>query len=299
MKTKLPNFLCVGAQKAGTTTLHDILKQHPDIYLPKVKETKFFAHDDEYVKGIKYYKSKFFSTVKKEKAIGEIDPEYMYFDFVPERIYKTLGKDIKLIFMLRNPATRAFSHYQMSKRRGSENYTFEDAIEMEQYRLMEQSNRVEKIQKLYKFSYIDRGLYSKQIQRYLQFFPIENMFFIIFEDEFIINRKTTINNLLKFLNIKQDYNLDINLKSNSAYSSKYKFLSRLINEDNIIKHIGKSLMPSIIKDKIRTFLEEYNKSDIKEHLSSDFKKEIIDKYYAEDIKKLEKLINKDLSVWLK
>jgi len=183
----LPNFLCVGAQKAGTTTLHDILIQHPEIYLPEIKETKFFQDNSKYRKGLDYYEKEFFGKWNGERAVGEIDSVYMYFEYVPERIYKHLGKDIKLIFMLRNPVDRAYSHYWMSYRRGYETETFERAIELEQKRI-----KIDEFHKIH-FSYIDRGFYAKQIKRYLKLFPKENMLFIIFEEDFLKNRKKQLN----------------------------------------------------------------------------------------------------------
>src|SRR5437868_3900524 len=104
----LPNFLCVGAQKAGTTTLYEILKQHPDIFLPKkIKETKFFVYEEKFQRGKTWYEKEFFSEVKNEKAFGEIDPAMMFEEKSAQRIFDTLGKDVKLIFVFRNPVARA------------------------------------------------------------------------------------------------------------------------------------------------------------------------------------------------
>lgn len=108
----LPNFLIVGAQKCGTTSLHEYLYQHPQIYLPEGKETKFFAEDARYSKGITYYEDVCFSTYSGESAVGEVDPDYMYFEQALERIAEHLDlRTTKLIFVLRNPVDRAFSHY--------------------------------------------------------------------------------------------------------------------------------------------------------------------------------------------
>ena len=79
----LPNFLCVGAQKAGTTTLYDILKQHPNIYLPKVKELHFFDKDDRYKLGLEWLTKYFVNGYKNQKAVGEITPSYLFYEKVP------------------------------------------------------------------------------------------------------------------------------------------------------------------------------------------------------------------------
>ncbi len=117
----LPNFLCVGAQKAGTTTLYEILKQHPDIFLPQnIKETKFFVYDEKYEKGVQWYQKEFFSEWNGQKAIGEVDPAMMFEEKSAQRIFDTLGNNVKLIFIFRNPVARAYSHYLMSQRKGAE-----------------------------------------------------------------------------------------------------------------------------------------------------------------------------------
>jgi len=73
-----PNFLCIGAQKAGTTLLFDILKQHPDIYLPEAKELHFFDRDEEYDKGIFWYRDAHFKGAEHRKCIGEVTPSYIF-----------------------------------------------------------------------------------------------------------------------------------------------------------------------------------------------------------------------------
>jgi len=289
----LPNFLCVGAQKAGTTTLHDILMRHPEIYLPNIKETKFFQDNSKYEKGIKYYEKEFFGRWKGEKAIGEIDPEYMYFEYVPERIYNHLGKDIKIIFMLRNPVDRAYSHYWMSYRRGYETETFEKAIELEAERI--------KIDESYKnhFSYIDRGFYAKQIKRYLKFFLRGNMFFIIFEEDFLNNRENTICSLLSFLNVDINFKLHLNIKSNPCSLPRLKVLRDFIYKPNYVKKIGRVLIPNKkLREKILTTLDKLNQKTIKPpKLDENLRKRLLFTYFIDDIRELEDIIERSLKIW--
>lgn len=132
----VPNFLCVGAQKAGTTTLYEILKQHPDIFLPQqVKETKFFVYEEKFQKGLAFYEKEYFSEWNSQSAIGEVDPAMMFEELAAQRIHHTLGEQVKLIFIFRNPVSRAYSHYLMSQRKGFEDHSFEEAIAAEQERL--------------------------------------------------------------------------------------------------------------------------------------------------------------------
>ncbi len=118
IKMNKPTFLCVGAQKAGTTSLYNIIKQHSQIFMPQKKELHFFDWHENFAKGNDWYFKKFQNS-EKYLARGEITPNYIYKEYVPKRILDIIGKDVKLIFMLRNPADRAFSHYKM--RVGREN----------------------------------------------------------------------------------------------------------------------------------------------------------------------------------
>ncbi|MCD6447555.1 MAG: sulfotransferase domain-containing protein [Thermoplasmata archaeon] len=288
----LPNFLCVGAQKSGTTTLFNLLKQHPDIFLPKCKEIHFFDIDEHYNKGLKWYK-KFFLDWKGEKAIGEITPSYMYFEKVPKRIFYTLGNNIKLIFILRNPIDRAYSHYWMSYRRGYEKESFERAIILESERLKKG------IFEQFHFSYINRGFYAKQIKRYFKYFPQNNCMFIIFE-EFIKCPGKIFREICQFLNISSDFiPPKLNIKSNPTMKPISKTLVDLMNNSKIIRSLGKLIIPykpfrKYIRTKIYEWnLKPFNPPKISKHL----RYQLIKIFYP-DIKELEKLINKDLTLWL-
>ncbi|MDQ0162558.1 sulfotransferase family protein [Aeribacillus alveayuensis] len=292
-----PNFLCVGAQKSGTTTLHDLLIQHPDIYLPTVKETKFFQDNKKFEQGIDFYEKMYFSRCKSAKAVGEIDPEYMYFEEVPERIYKSLGKDIKIIFMLRNPADRAYSHYLMSYRRDYEKHSFIEAINLERERIS-----LGDFEKNH-FSYVDRGFYAKQIKRYLKYFPLENMKFIIFE-EFVKNKKSVLSDIFSFLGVSQDVDIQTDLKSNEAGEPKFKFLRDFIYKPNYfkpLKRFGRIFFPTQqSRDNFLRYLDKINQGPLKsipKSLALDIREKLINIFF-DDIKELENIIGINLGIWL-
>jgi hypothetical protein len=286
------NFYCVGAQKAGTTTLHDILNQHPDVFLPKTKEAHFFDNDEKFEKGLEWYENTFFNESSNEKILGSCNPEYMYFEEVPKRIFETLGKDVKLIFLLRNPVNRAYSHYLMSKRRCIEELSFTAALKQEK-------NRINKdyFNKTH-FSYASRGFYSEQIKRYLKYFPKENMMFIRFEDDFIKNRAKTIKEVISFLDLEQ-IELDIDLKSNVARSSRFKLIQKFIYKQNIIKSFFSIFVSQKMKNKVRSSIYKLvMKPEKKKELSFELKNSLMQQY-KEDIKELEGLTGKKFSNWLK
>src|SRR4249919_1140700 len=123
---KIPNFLVGGPPKCASTSLNFYLKQHPEIFMSPVKQTKFFSLD--YDNGINFYLQTYFSGVADEKMVGEATPTYFLLPFVIERI-KKFNPDMKLIFCLRNPVERAFSGWSMRINNGTEDLPFKDALE--------------------------------------------------------------------------------------------------------------------------------------------------------------------------
>jgi hypothetical protein len=287
----LPNFICPGAQKSATTALYEILRQHPDIFLPKKKEPGFFFNND-YIKGIDWYEREYFFNIKNEKIVGDLTPNYIYYDYVAKRICYCLGKEVKFIFMLRNPIDRAYSNYWMSYKRGYEKETFERAIELEKARIkmgdFEKDN----------FSYVERGFYSKQIKNYLYYFPKENMKFIIFED-FIKNIPGIMEQIFLFLKVDPNISIDYNTKSNPAKISRSIILRDLIKKPpKLVRKTVKFLMPNrkMRQKSIKTIESINYRKFEKPELKLATKYELLD-IYKKDIKELESLIDKKLTSW--
>lgn len=292
-KLILPNFICVGAQKSATTTLYTILKQHPDICLAEgKKETRFFLDYGDYCKGIKFYSKEYFSQCMGKNAIGEFCPEYMYFDYVPFRLYNELGESLKLIFILRNPIDRAYSHYLMSKRRGIEKKSFIKAIEVENDRI-----KINEYSKNH-FSYINRGFYADQIKRYLKLFSKNNFLFIIFEEDFLSNRKSTISKLCNFLNVRE-IDLDIEIRMNPARFIRIKLVKDIIENDSKFKMFWRKLVPSQqLRKKIVGYVENLNWKRLKNNeLDKEIKSKLFKRYYMENLAELEGIIGRNLDIW--
>ena len=164
-----PNFIVVGAMKAGTTSYAAMLRQHPDIFMPE-QEVHFFDVDARYHAGLSDYATSF-SGHTGEQVVGEKTPTYSYRDDIPGRIAELLP-DVKLIWLFRDPVARAYSHYRFFASRGTERLSFEQAIEREK------QGRT----KHYTMNYIDRSIYVKQVKNYLQCFNSEQMLFLLFEE---------------------------------------------------------------------------------------------------------------------
>lgn len=177
---RLPNFIIGGAPRSGTTWLTMVLEKHPEIYIAKPlrPEPKFFLIDELWKKGIKYYSETWFSSAPIEAKCGEKSTNYLENPEVARRIHSILP-DVRLIFILRNPALRAFSNYCWSKMNGLENLSFKEAIEQESLR---EQNLPEKYKFSRPYSYYSRGVYIDMLKPYLELFPSSHICTLQFED---------------------------------------------------------------------------------------------------------------------
>jgi len=184
-----PNFMVVGAQKAGTTSLYHYLNQHEDIFMPSPKELHFFDTDKPIssTRFNRYLKK--FKTQKTYLGKGEATPIYMFYPETLEKI-KSFLPQLKIIIVVRNPTRRAYSHYWYEVTRGWENEDFIDAISRS-------SNESELY--LRHHSYVERSLYSNQLERSYRIFGRENVLVIKFE-ELISSPLTVTNSVLEFIN---------------------------------------------------------------------------------------------------
>ncbi|MFX0139007.1 MAG: sulfotransferase domain-containing protein [Candidatus Hodarchaeota archaeon] len=276
----LPNFLVIGAHKSGTSWLYKILKTNSEVYLyPYVKELHFFT--EHYEKGLNWYK-KFFPSQKsaiKYKAIGDITPTYILFEYVPERVLKIIPNS-KFIIILRNPVTRAFSHYKYNKLNEGFNYNFKEYLKINK--------------RCFRF-----GLYSQQIRNWLKRFPRERFLILIFEEVFKEPIKA-LKTISEFLNIeftKFDTRI-LNVKTNPSELPRlhkifilgFKFRSILLSKglfriDDILFKFKRFYSILLLgKNKEKVFMNP----EVKNQLFLRYKK---------DIEELEKILNKNLSIW--
>ncbi|OQX76276.1 MAG: hypothetical protein B6D64_10165 [Bacteroidetes bacterium 4484_276] len=284
------NFLGVGTAKAGTTTMFYILKDHPQIFLPSVKEIQFF--DRNYDNGMDWY-FKHFKETQGQKAIGEITPNYMYDAHAPKRILKHLGPDVKLIFILRNPADRAYSNYLMNYGRKTELQSFEDAFNNDLKR-MDTSEVYDDI-----FHYVKKGFYDVQIKRMLKSFSKKNMLFLLFEEDFLKHRKKSFNRIYDFLGVER-LNISVDKWENPSKDLRIKNIDGILDTPNPINQFAKAIIPNKnARVRLKYFIKELNRKKRKEKTElENLRGFIINNQYKESIINLEKLIDRDLSAWL-
>jgi hypothetical protein len=207
----LPEYLIVGAQRSGTSSLYHYLTGHPAVVRALTKEIRFF--DVNYANGTSWYRSHFPSAryraaVKQRSGLevvtGEASPDYLFHPLVPDRVAPLLPA-AKVIVVLRNPVDRAHSHYWHQVRRGFEPLSFDDAIDREADRLRGEFERVVEDPAYVSFerhhhSYLARGIYVEQIGWWLRRFPREQLMVIRSEDLFT-DAGSVAKRLLEFLGL--------------------------------------------------------------------------------------------------
>lgn len=207
----LPDFVVIGAQKCGTTTLYNILSNHPNILPATRKEIHFF--DGRFNKGLNWYRGHFPLRVTRDRLVqslhqpvltGEASPLYLFHPLAPQRL-KTHLPNAKLIVILRNPVDRAYSHYQRERREGFEPLSFEEAIAREDERTagerekMISQNRNRSFNYAH-FSYKARGRYAEQLRVWFDLFP-RSQFLVLKNEDLDCDTHATFEQFYQFLGI--------------------------------------------------------------------------------------------------
>jgi hypothetical protein len=181
----LPDFLVLGAQKAGTTALYAYLRRHPQITGPSWKEVSYF--DRHYARGEGWYRGNFPNLARtRRKLVGEASPSYLFHPLAPERV-RTLVPGVRLVALVRNPVDRALSHYHHEVALGRERLSFEEALDAEEERLRGEEERLRSDPRYFSrewwsHTYQARGRYAEQLERWLAVFPREQLLIVPSED---------------------------------------------------------------------------------------------------------------------
>ncbi len=307
-----PNFFIVGAAKSGTTSLYNYLDQHPDVYMSPIKEPHYFSKDIKLQDFNKEYREhntfdiikylaknklekkhiayindldsylQLFREQRNEKCIGEMSSGYLYSKEAAQRIYD-FNPHSKIIVILRNPIERTFSHWLMGLQIGLvKNQNFLDAV-MQDYALEKKGWGIS-------YTYIELGLYFEQIKRYYDIFPSNNIKIFLFDD-LQENAKKVSAELFAFLDINLFESIDYNKKYNVTKLPKNAFIKNLIH--NKFLKLLTSPIPTSAKNILKNTL--YSQKPIPKLTKYD--RESLIPFFKEDIKKLEYLINRNLTNW--
>ncbi|MCM1984905.1 sulfotransferase family protein [Lyngbya confervoides] len=298
----LPNFLIIGAAKAGTTSLYYYLKQHPDVYMSSLKEPHFFSFEGETLRFVRAGNCsdpinqtaitrfedycQLFQGVSSEKAIGEASPSYLHTPEAAQRIKSRLP-DVKLIAILRHPVERAYSaftgQYLNGIQQGIPHLTnFAEAIYSEEKFMRENWTPI--------FFYKKLGFYYEQLTHYYSLFSPKQIHVCLNED---LQRDATgtLQDIFRYLEIDDTFAPDTSVRAGVSGIPKNQFIYRMVKQKPL-QSVLKPLLPRGIGQKLEKHM--LNKPQLNPEIRQDLLA-----VYREDTLKLQNLLQRDLSAWLK
>ncbi|HEX2699349.1 MAG TPA: sulfotransferase [Acidimicrobiales bacterium] len=290
----LPNFLLLGANKAGTTSLASYLGQHPQVYMSPVKEPGFFAIQDHDPASQAALGSTFtldtytalFDEVTTERAVGEASTAYLGSAEAPAAI-RRLVPDARLLAVLRNPVDRAFSNYQMQLSRGREPLGFGDAIAAE-------LNGEAPPPGVRERRYVRLGFYGRYLARYYETFPAAQLRVVLYDD-YRRDPGAVLADLFRFLGVDDSFVADTSVERNVSYVPKSKALHGLLGGGGRLRPALSPLVPSGAKARVAGYLARRNRRPV--DFPADVRHQLVE-LYRSDILELQDLLGRDLSAWL-
>ena len=275
----LPQFLVAGAAKSGSSTLYHYLSLHPEVFMPDEKEPAFFSK--YYDKGVDWYES-LFSEAQSGQVAGEATVEYMVNPDSPVRIAKLLP-DIKLIFILRNPVDRAWSHYWHRVKNGEDARQFDEIMKSDD---------------IFQEYFVQYGLYYKCLKRYYDIFNNDQIKIIILEDA-KKDFPATIRKLYSFIGVSAEYNVESVKVKNKSAMFKSGLLARTSAKIRKLEGV-KGALPDFLLLPMRAIFQEINKANLKDWeyplLADNHRKELND-IFAKDVQRLDSICHGVSQLW--
>ena len=292
---KLPTFLIVGVQKAGTTSIYNYLQEHPQVFMSRIKETNFLERDWTNLPPEKQNKNgimtiedyaALFADVGDEIAIGEASPNYLFHYEASAARIKKYVPNARLIVILRNPVERAYSDYLMHIR---------DAISTKRTSFSEQIDK-----RAHKSFIIRKGFYATPLQYYLDRFEPEQVKVFLYDD-LVRDPQQFMQEFYAYIGV-EPFQADVSKKVQQAKIPKNQTINNLLQGKNPIRAFAantlKTVMPLETRQKIRDRLINFNSQSKKAvPLSPEDRQKLI-ALYQEDILQLQKILDRDLSGWL-
>lgn len=296
----MPTFLVIGAAKSGTTSLHSYLGQHPDVFMSRTKELQFFPWEGQrpeprgpgdaawaasVITSVEEYRSHF-ADAAGYKARGESSPSYLYFPRAAERIRHYIP-DAKLIAVLRHPADRAHSHYLMLRRWGWETLSFEEALAAEERRTREGWGHT--------WQYLRRGFYGAQLATYLELFRREQLKVYLYDD-LLADPVGLAQDIFRFLGVDDAFAPDVSRRHNVAALPRHRGLNDYLTSPSPSRALIRRLLPDGLARRVGDRVRRLNQT--RPRLPGRLRRRLIDRY-REDVVKLQEIMRRDLSHWLR
>jgi hypothetical protein len=316
-KLCLPNFFIVGAPKAGSTSLYYYLGEHPQIYMSPIKEPCFFATEikpdnfieefrgpaqrslqvlEEYLDGPmtdrrfsglilerKQY-LKLFRNVRDEQAIGEASVCYLWSTEAARNIREEIP-GAKIIMVLRDPADRAFSQYLHAITNGLFDGSFREMLQASL------TSAGSKFGILHPF--LELGMYYRQVKRYQDLFPAESLKICFFED-YQRHQESFVKDIFRFLQVDPGFSPDFSKKHLQPQVARFRAIGRFL-ERHRLKETVRHLVPQTFRPFLRSLYYRQHRYFI---LEPEDRKTLIE-HYSADICRLQQLVGRDLSSWMR
>ena len=297
----LPTFLVVGAAKAGTTALDLFLRQHPDIAMSRRKEPSFFAFDerppafggpgdrtilnrdalwrlDDYLDQFRH--------ARPGQAVGEVSPRYLDTPGTAERIRRRIP-GARIVAVLRQPADRAWSHFMMRRRDGFEPCaSLEEAIADEPRRRRERwaSGR-----------YLERGFYGLQLAEYLRHFPREQVRVYLYDD-LVRDARGLLRDLFGFLEVDPGAEIDLSARPNPSGELRNPLLRWAWTRTHPLRGRIRPILPKALRSRVSRWV--ISRPLVRREIQPETRRRVT-ALYADDVRRLETLLDRDLSHWLR
>jgi hypothetical protein len=298
-RENLPNFFIVGAPKAGTTSLHEYCRHHPDVFMSTPKEPHFFSSVDSIpawrgqrgevhasgrhrivptVRDPKDYAA-LFESADRFRVRGESSTSYLSDPLSPNRI-RLFNPDARAVAMLRNPVSRAVSSYRNHVREGVETRTFEQALDDERNGHWSD----------WATCYLSSGLYADQVQRFESAFG-EN-FLVLISEEFYAAPREHVRRVFRFLGVDELPADSIDYRIYNADFLPRNLLARAIANPDLAWSLGRRLPDRVRRPLRRAMLKHGTSPDVLPETRS-----ALSRFYADDIRRLQLILGKELP-WL-
>ncbi len=253
------DFLVIGAQKSGTTSLFKYLQHHPELYLPPQKEVNFFVNANKFPRGIEWYIQTYFSGADEDKLWGEVCPAYMGYSAAPAHIH-AVCPNAKLVAILRNPIDRAYSHYRMVVRRGTESRPFRRVIEerLSSHVEVPQTKVVSADDSPFLLEF---SLYGKSLERYLRYFEREQLL-VLFQEDLAAHPEKLLKELFSFLGVDHTYRpANLGRKYHMGGDKRLPWLDEWLRGRKLLKKVIRKTLVS--KRNIETARFWFSQANIK------------------------------------
>lgn len=291
-----PDFFIVGAPKCGTTAMQDYLGQHPEIFMPEMKEAHFFGADLDapvFFRDEKKYLA-LFARAQNEKRVGEASVYYLYSKRAATEI-KAFAPAASIIVMLRNPVEMIYSLHSQRLYNGNEDIEdFEAALDAEEDR--KRGLRLPKDRHLLAgLFYRDVAKYSDQLQRYIETFGREKLKVIIF-DEFKRSTAEVYNETCLFLGVDPTFNPLIRVVNGNKGVRSVTYRN-IIFRPSLLRTVARRVIPDTPRRKLIRALERVNlKYEERTPMNPELKQRLKEEFRPE-VEKLSHLLGRDLTYW--